>query len=240
MAIGLNDPASPIRVKILHHGKPTPIDADFWRGRVDAAMAIRAGLLAGGDTTGVRCVNGENDGFPGLVVDRYADVLVVKLYTAAWFAHLATLVARARRHAAAEGDRAALGPHPARRGDGGRARRGDGALRRGPGRTGDVLRARPARRGRRRPWPEDGLLPRPARQPRPRRLDGRRGPRPRRVRQHRGVRAARRGRRGDERAQRRRQRAHARRRRRATWLTTGASLPSRPAPTRARSATRSR
>ena len=37
-------------------------------------------------------LNGENDGVSGLVVDRYADVLVVKLYSAAWFPHLATVV----------------------------------------------------------------------------------------------------------------------------------------------------
>ena len=37
-------------------------------------------------------MHGENDGLPGLVVDRYADTLVVKLYTAAWFPHLATVV----------------------------------------------------------------------------------------------------------------------------------------------------
>ena len=37
-------------------------------------------------------VNGESDGLPGLVVDRYADVLVVKVYSAAWFPHLAAVV----------------------------------------------------------------------------------------------------------------------------------------------------
>ena len=37
-------------------------------------------------------MHGENDGLPGLVVDRYDDTLVVKLYTAAWFPHLATVV----------------------------------------------------------------------------------------------------------------------------------------------------
>ncbi|MCU1504393.1 MAG: SAM-dependent methyltransferase containing domain, partial [Ilumatobacteraceae bacterium] len=92
VAIGLNDPASPIRIKIIHRGRPTPIDAAFWRQRLDAAMARRGALIASGHTTGYRCINGENDGFPGLVLDRYADTLVLKLYTAAWFAHLATLV----------------------------------------------------------------------------------------------------------------------------------------------------
>ena len=41
---------------------------------------------------GYRIVNGENDGLPGLIVDRYADVLVVKLYTAALFPVLRAIV----------------------------------------------------------------------------------------------------------------------------------------------------
>jgi 23S rRNA (cytosine1962-C5)-methyltransferase len=92
MAIGLYDPTSPIRIKIIHRGKPTPIDAAFWTAKLHAACAVRAPLVAAGDTTGYRCVNGENDGFPGLVLDRYADTLVLKLYTPAWIPHLATLV----------------------------------------------------------------------------------------------------------------------------------------------------
>ena len=44
------------------------------------------------DTTGWRCVHGENDGWPGLVLDRYGDVFVLKLYTSAWLPRLAELV----------------------------------------------------------------------------------------------------------------------------------------------------
>jgi 23S rRNA (cytosine1962-C5)-methyltransferase len=48
----------------------------FWRQRVAAAVATRAalGLLAPADAC--RLVAGDADGVPGLVVDRYADVLV--------------------------------------------------------------------------------------------------------------------------------------------------------------------
>lgn len=35
-------------------------------------------------TNACRWVHGENDGFPGLVIDGYADVLVIKVYTAGW------------------------------------------------------------------------------------------------------------------------------------------------------------
>jgi 23S rRNA (cytosine1962-C5)-methyltransferase len=90
VAIGLWDPGSPIRIRVLHHGKPATVDADFWRARLRAALGRRATI--GDDTDGYRVVNGENDGFPGLVLDRYADTLVLKLYSAVWIPHLRTLV----------------------------------------------------------------------------------------------------------------------------------------------------
>ena len=92
LAIGLYDPASPIRVKVLHHGRPATIDATWWRDRVADARRLRAPLEADDATTGYRCVNGENDGLPGVVLDRYADTFVLKLYGEAWFAHLDALV----------------------------------------------------------------------------------------------------------------------------------------------------
>ena len=83
LAVGLFDPQSPIRVRVLHVGKPLTIDADFWRGRLDAALGRRKGLFDA-RTTGYRVINGENDGWPGLVLDRYDTTLVMKVYTAAW------------------------------------------------------------------------------------------------------------------------------------------------------------
>jgi 23S rRNA (cytosine1962-C5)-methyltransferase len=43
-------------------------------------------------TTGFRCIHGEADGWPGLVLDRYDTTLVLKLYTAAWLPRLKELV----------------------------------------------------------------------------------------------------------------------------------------------------
>ena len=91
-AIGLWDPDSPVRVKVLHTGDPTTIDADWWRGTLRAALDRRESIAADTSTTAYRCVNGENDGLPALVVDRYDTTLVVKLYSAVWFPHLTTLV----------------------------------------------------------------------------------------------------------------------------------------------------
>ncbi|MBB6096681.1 23S rRNA (cytosine1962-C5)-methyltransferase [Deinobacterium chartae] len=90
LAIGLYDPDSPIRLRVLHVGKPQNIDAAWWAEHLETALARRAGLF-GEDTDGYRLINGESDRWPGLVLDRYADTLVLKLYTAAWFAHWDTL-----------------------------------------------------------------------------------------------------------------------------------------------------
>jgi 23S rRNA (cytosine1962-C5)-methyltransferase len=95
LAIGLYDPASPIRVRVLQHHDPATIDRAWFLARLQAASAIRAPLLAQ-ETDGYRLVHGENDGLPGLVVDRYAGTLVLKLDTAAWLPHLADVLAGLR------------------------------------------------------------------------------------------------------------------------------------------------
>jgi 23S rRNA (cytosine1962-C5)-methyltransferase len=91
LAIGLYDPHSPIRVRVLAAGQPTPIDRAWFARQVEQAAARRDELLRS-ETNGYRVIHGENDGLPGLVVDRYADTLVMKLYTAAWTAHLRDVV----------------------------------------------------------------------------------------------------------------------------------------------------
>ena len=91
LAVGLYDPTSPLRVRVLQHGEPAPIDRDWFRSRLATAAALRASLPTTG-TTGYRLVHGENDGLPGLVIDRYEFTLVVKLYTLAWIPRLADLL----------------------------------------------------------------------------------------------------------------------------------------------------
>ena len=53
LAVGLYDPDSPIRVRVLHAGKPRAIDEDWWRDRVGQAVSKRRGLFDG-RTTGFR------------------------------------------------------------------------------------------------------------------------------------------------------------------------------------------
>ncbi|MBC7878248.1 MAG: hypothetical protein H7Y59_13850, partial [Anaerolineales bacterium] len=87
LAIGLYDPTSSIRVRILQSRQPATINVDWFQEKLNAAIHLRASLKET-DTTGYRLVHGENDGFPGLVIDRYAETLVLKLYTPAWIPHL--------------------------------------------------------------------------------------------------------------------------------------------------------
>ncbi|HKE10298.1 MAG TPA: hypothetical protein VKE73_01880, partial [Myxococcota bacterium] len=74
-------PASQIRVRLLVFGKDPPDDG-LLAERIGQAVARRAADPLIGDTDAVRLVNGEADGLPGLVVDRYRDVVVVKLGSA--------------------------------------------------------------------------------------------------------------------------------------------------------------
>ncbi|MCE2827295.1 MAG: class I SAM-dependent rRNA methyltransferase, partial [Verrucomicrobium sp.] len=43
LALGLYDPDSPIRLRVLHAGKPVTVDDAWWRARLAAAIARRAG-----------------------------------------------------------------------------------------------------------------------------------------------------------------------------------------------------
>ena len=87
LAVGLFDPESPLRVRILHAGKPATLDDAWWRARLQQTLEHRKDI-ADARTNGLRLINGESDGWPGLVLDRYDTTLVLKLYTAAWLPRL--------------------------------------------------------------------------------------------------------------------------------------------------------
>jgi 23S rRNA (cytosine1962-C5)-methyltransferase len=91
LALGLFDPLSTIRLRVLLSGNPRPIDQRFWNERLAGALRTRSGLFDE-RTTGFRWINGESDGWPGLVLDRYDSTLVLKLYTAAWLPWLDPLL----------------------------------------------------------------------------------------------------------------------------------------------------
>tara|TARA_Y100001934_G_C12353711_1_gene776869 strand:- start:563 stop:1750 length:1188 start_codon:yes stop_codon:yes gene_type:complete len=92
LAIGIYEPESPIRIRILHKGKPVQIDAAFRRQRFLKSINRRNHLF-GSDTNGYRLINGESDGWPALVLDRYDDTLVLKIYSTYWLTLLDELSA---------------------------------------------------------------------------------------------------------------------------------------------------
>lgn len=79
---GYCNPGSQIRVRALTWDEGTAIDESWWRARIDAAIDARAHLAGRDDTNSYRLVHAEADFLPGLVVDRYADVVVVQFLTA--------------------------------------------------------------------------------------------------------------------------------------------------------------
>lgn len=80
---GFFSPGSAIPVRVLVRDIETRLDATFFRQRIEHASSIRDELdVAGELTTGLRLVHAEGDGLPGLVVDRYGDVLAIQLGTA--------------------------------------------------------------------------------------------------------------------------------------------------------------
>ncbi len=76
MGYGLYNPASRIRVRMLSRRRKDPVDEDFIRGRVKDAWEYRKNVMT--DVSSCRIIFGEADHLPGLVIDKYEDVLVVE------------------------------------------------------------------------------------------------------------------------------------------------------------------
>ncbi|HEY1289091.1 MAG TPA: class I SAM-dependent rRNA methyltransferase [Burkholderiales bacterium] len=75
-------PKSQIRARVWTFDPNEEVDAAFFRRRVERALALREALPARRHTNALRLVHGESDGLPGLIVDRYADVLVAQFLAA--------------------------------------------------------------------------------------------------------------------------------------------------------------
>ena len=73
-------PSSQIRVRAWSFDEAERIDAGFFQRRIAAAVAMRQRLAI--QSNGVRLIHGEADGLPGLIVDRYEDILSVQFLSA--------------------------------------------------------------------------------------------------------------------------------------------------------------
>lgn len=79
LGVAYVNPATLICARLLTRDAGQTIDAAFWRQRLDAANRWRERCF---DRPFYRLAYGESDGLPGLIVDRFGDVLVVQSGTA--------------------------------------------------------------------------------------------------------------------------------------------------------------
>mgnify|MGYP001765742118 FL=1 len=75
-------PASQIRARLWTWDADEAVNEDYFRARIEKALALRRVVVSPGETDSYRLIHGESDGLPGLVVDRYADWLVVQILSA--------------------------------------------------------------------------------------------------------------------------------------------------------------
>ena len=90
-------PTSQIRARVWSFDSGDSIDDAFFAGRVRRAIAARAPLLDP-QHTAARLIHGESDGLPGVIADRYGNVVVLQLLSAGaerWRAAIAAALADA-------------------------------------------------------------------------------------------------------------------------------------------------
>jgi 23S rRNA (cytosine1962-C5)-methyltransferase len=79
-------PNSQIRARVWTFDQSESVDADFLHRRIQRAIRARSALHleegAGVRSDAFRLIHAESDGLPGIIVDRYADTLVVQFLSA--------------------------------------------------------------------------------------------------------------------------------------------------------------
>jgi 23S rRNA (cytosine1962-C5)-methyltransferase len=93
LALAAYSPKSQILGRVWTYRESETVDEAFLRARLARAIGLRQELAK--STDGIRLVHGESDGLPGLVVDRYADTLVMQVLSAGmerWRGALADLL----------------------------------------------------------------------------------------------------------------------------------------------------
>jgi 23S rRNA (cytosine1962-C5)-methyltransferase len=74
-------PHSQIRARVWTFNDE-PVDKEFFRKRLQAGISLRRRLQVEGRSDAYRLIHSESDGIPGIVVDRYGDLLVLQSSTA--------------------------------------------------------------------------------------------------------------------------------------------------------------
>ena len=79
LGLGFYNPHSLIAFRFLTR-RPEAVDAEFFHGRLKAALALREARVSG--ERSFRLCFGESDGLPGLVADKYEDIVVLQVLAA--------------------------------------------------------------------------------------------------------------------------------------------------------------
>jgi 23S rRNA (cytosine1962-C5)-methyltransferase len=82
LGVAACNPGANICARVWDWDEGTRIDAAFFHKRLETAIGMRRGLFGRKPDEAERLVHGESDGLPGLIVDRYADVVVVQITSA--------------------------------------------------------------------------------------------------------------------------------------------------------------
>ncbi len=82
LGLGAWSPRSQIAVRMWTFDPAEAVDEAFFRRRLEQALQLRERLRPGLNSNACRLVNAEADGLPGLIVDRYADVVVCAFLSA--------------------------------------------------------------------------------------------------------------------------------------------------------------
>ncbi|MGY4538824.1 23S rRNA (cytosine1962-C5)-methyltransferase [Mucilaginibacter sp. UYNi724] len=81
LAYGFYNDQSRVAVRLLEWDESVTVDDNWFREKVQVAVAGRAHILADGTTDTCRLIFSESDYLPGLIVDKYADHLAVQVLT---------------------------------------------------------------------------------------------------------------------------------------------------------------
>jgi 23S rRNA (cytosine1962-C5)-methyltransferase len=82
LALAAYSSQSQIVARVWSYSESDVIDAAFVKARIAAAIARRHALFDAQTCNALRLVHAESDGVPALIVDRYADTLVVQFLSA--------------------------------------------------------------------------------------------------------------------------------------------------------------
>ena len=82
LALGYFSSYSQIAVRLWGYDESERVDEEFFVRRIEKAYTFRKRYVEKTGTNAYRLINGESDFLPGLIVDKYADTLVVQSLTA--------------------------------------------------------------------------------------------------------------------------------------------------------------